>query len=433
MNRLLLVLLSLSLGTAGFCQSEVIERCIRSGDKYFAVSLPEHVIACEVNALTWSRDGDYLVVEGQTSNRRPQTFWAMLSNMAKGPTPSRWIYVWNKKTGKGREIFRQTDEAELVGLDFISGTSKGYAIIYRTSSNGKSGMNTFVRIDLNAATPVTAIASTPEPGATITTSPSHDMALVRITDAESRREEYILTPGGMRPIRYETPANTRIVRAWLKDGHHLPFLPTDKVVRGSAMALDLLTGKIDEVPYPFEFANQEASEAIDLHIEGSGDLMLASRAEKHSGPVKVGLSEDNYTLSWNKSSIAFVANGSVMACSVLPIDKSKYDELQEEAQRVETINSAKQVGLAMLMYAADCDDILPPLEGFVDITNPYIKDASILMRFNYTYRGNPDLSKLEDPAGTQLGFIQGKGGRAVVFTDGHVKWVADKPKPLPTS
>ena len=47
--------------------------------------------------------------------------------------------------------------------------------------------------------------------------------------------------------------------------------------------------------------------------------------------------------------------------------------------------------------------------------------------FVYTYSGPTNLSKIEKPSETALGYIPSPGGRALIFADGHVKW-----EPSPT-
>ena len=53
-----------------------------------------------------------------------------------------------------------------------------------------------------------------------------------------------------------------------------------------------------------------------------------------------------------------------------------------------------------------------------------MKNRDLMNDFNYTFKGG-DLANVEDPANTELGFVVGPGGRAVVYVDGHAKWVAN--------
>jgi hypothetical protein len=84
------------------------------------------------------------------------------------------------------------------------------------------------------------------------------------------------------------------------------------------------------------------------------------------------------------------------------------------------------VGIALMLYAADMDEVLPNGENFVNRLTPYIKDRKMIAAFNYTYAGGP-MDQIKDIANTELGFTMGPGGRAIVYADGHAKWVPDKP------
>lgn len=87
--------------------------------------------------------------------------------------------------------------------------------------------------------------------------------------------------------------------------------------------------------------------------------------------------------------------------------------------------NAKQAALASLMYGADYDDVLPGAgQDIQDILAPYTKNADILKDFVYVFTGG-DMSKVEKPAETVLGYIRHRGGRAVAYLDGHVVWIPD--------
>ena len=89
-----------------------------------------------------------------------------------------------------------------------------------------------------------------------------------------------------------------------------------------------------------------------------------------------------------------------------------------QALRAVVMTSAKQAGLAMMMYSQDYDEILP---ASGDVISPYLKDEAILDGLNYTYSGGA-MKDIEKPAETILGTFPGPGGIAVIYADGHVKW-----------
>jgi hypothetical protein len=88
------------------------------------------------------------------------------------------------------------------------------------------------------------------------------------------------------------------------------------------------------------------------------------------------------------------------------------------------LSNAKQLGLAALMYAQDYDEVLPTGDGINGKLAPYLKNESLFDGFTYTFGGG-SLSGIDKPAETELGFVTGPGGRAIIFIDGHVKWKPD--------
>lgn len=91
------------------------------------------------------------------------------------------------------------------------------------------------------------------------------------------------------------------------------------------------------------------------------------------------------------------------------------------AEQREIMNRAKQVGIAMMIYATDCDDQLPPSANWQEVLYPYMRSKSLSEGFIYLMNGD-NLSKLEDPTKAKVGYIEGQYGRAIVFGDSHVIW-----------
>ncbi len=125
------------------------------------------------------------------------------------------------------------------------------------------------------------------------------------------------------------------------------------------------------------------------------------------GPGKTALAY------WDRSNIF------VREIKTMPIDAflKLYNEWEEKALS----DQAKQVGIAMQIYSADADDLLPQSTGNLDMLFPYAKDPGIFSGFQYSMNGQ-NLGDIKDPSGTALGRINGRSGRAIVYADGHVVW-----------
>jgi hypothetical protein len=129
------------------------------------------------------------------------------------------------------------------------------------------------------------------------------------------------------------------------------------------------------------------------------------------------------SLSPDGGTVAYIHQGDALVREIAKVPKELYLAAQAAALRSLALNKAKQAGLALIMCAADMDDTLLPNNGnWQDALTPYLGDKSLLDGFNYTYGGGP-MANIESPATTMIGFVNGPGGRAVVYADGHAKWI----------
>lgn len=120
--------------------------------------------------------------------------------------------------------------------------------------------------------------------------------------------------------------------------------------------------------------------------------------------------------------VAFVSQNLTIIKRLRTVSKEVYAEEEVKKQREAIQQRAKQAGLGLMMYSMDADDVLPDATDLENKILPYLKDRGILAGFVYTHAGGPT-SQITDPANTELGYIPGPGGRAVVMADGSVRWV----------
>ena len=121
--------------------------------------------------------------------------------------------------------------------------------------------------------------------------------------------------------------------------------------------------------------------------------------------------------------IAFEANNALFVSQVMPLSKAAYDAYQLKLAKRTAMMNTKNVALGIMLYLGDNDDVFPPKDQMYDLVLPYTKDQSMTRNFVYTYGGPLDISKIENPSGTEIGYVNGPGGRAVAYADGHVKWI----------
>lgn len=175
--------------------------------------------------------------------------------------------------------------------------------------------------------------------------------------------------------------------------------------------------------------NQDSPPQSNYRTEIEGDATFVKLANLPSDlktdlPIKgrLGLSNCNPLFSPDDSFVIYQDSGALLLREIKPVDAALVRKMVLAAQKARAISNAKQAALAMIMYAGDNDDVLPSAEGWDAKVSPYAKNKDLLKNFNYTFKGG-NVADIENPASTELGFVLGPGGRAVAYTDGHVKWI----------
>ena len=132
----------------------------------------------------------------------------------------------------------------------------------------------------------------------------------------------------------------------------------------------------------------------------------------------------------------------IVAAILLPV----FGQAKEKAQATACLSQVKQLGVALMMYAADHEETLPEADSWEEAVAPYIMNAEILACpvtgkhyiFNEGLSG-VDLKDLDNPQATPMlwepaldaeGLVGPHGGQFNVgYADGHAQMV-DK---LPTA
>jgi hypothetical protein len=172
-------------------------------------------------------------------------------------------------------------------------------------------------------------------------------------------------------------------------------------------------------------------------------LRAAGTAKKETAPAlaKGSVATDSLLIAANarmetllttesSAAVLFTRDGSLCAAPIFRLPAQAFEDVLRGIQRTATMSNAKQVGLALMMYSQDYDENLPlPGSGVQDAAAPYLKNPSVFANpgtgekgFVYSYQGPTGVSQIGQPATTQLGFVSGPGGRAIIWADGHVTW-----------
>jgi hypothetical protein len=177
--------------------------------------------------------------------------------------------------------------------------------------------------------------------------------------------------------------------------------------------------------YPVRIRQATATAKDDTNIAKVGLLWLESAAKTEQPRVLIAAGAENAQILPRGDVVVYHAQGSLWAAPLLRIDKAMYVAMREAAERAVILSNAKQLGLAVMMYAQDYDETFPGPDGINAKLTPYLKNASLFDGLSYTYGGG-SISAVEKPAETELGYVTGPGGRAVIYADGHVKWRPDR-------
>ena len=114
--------------------------------------------------------------------------------------------------------------------------------------------------------------------------------------------------------------------------------------------------------------------------------------------------------------------GALLLREIVSVDPSAAEALAEKQTQKLLLSRAKDVALAMFMFASDDDDKFPGQDGWEPRLGPYARDKDILHDFNYTFKGG-SADGIKDPHNVEMGFFVGSGGRAVAYMDGSCRWV----------
>ena len=61
-----------------------------------------------------------------------------------------------------------------------------------------------------------------------------------------------------------------------------------------------------------------------------------------------------------------------------------------------------------------------------DLLMPITKNSELFTGFVYTFEGG-SATAIREPSQTVIGYVQGKYGRALMYSDSHAKWESRKP------
>lgn len=196
-----------------------------------------------------------------------------------------------------------------------------------------------------------------------------------------------------------------------------------QLLNGKEFYAALQAGPDRNLPIAAEYGEETLSNGVkvpSIILRGINAPPSDGRPDR---PLHFAVGVNRFDLAPAGDGVIYTLDGLLIYRDITSRDRAEYESPEGALTKNQAIHNAKQVGMALLMYAADNDDFLP-VGAFREAISPYIKEAGPLDGFIYTYQGG-SLEDLKDPGNTPLGFIKGPGGTATVYADGSVRWKND--------
>lgn len=439
-------------------------------DKVYALLTPELVAAPKVTSAKWSSTGNWLLIarEDQTVSKRDAET-ALMGTYVDKAKPLKLLLLWGAAERKAYEIATIKPDMELENAAWLPGTDRLFVLVsrdiklekYLTTPDGKvttqspGGVESFKQ-ELLVSTggsqlePIYKIdVKQGELGALVLeVSPSKPFAMLRVVhappakgDAKPKMEEALYLIGRDGSAKAVKTPEPRQYPRWDIDGNPVvqtavrvapgqPAILRFYAVNTQTGATTLLAKEpaIDKTPVTAndtlrlnheEIASRHGTQSVEVK-----NAWLSSWEEKETSAFIAGGLED-VVPSPVMNEVAYQQSGALFVRALIEVPRKAYDAAKLAARKGQLLMQAKQVGLAAIMYAADNDDILPS-KNVNEILLPYLKDAGLLSNFVWTFGGG-NANDVKAPAATPLGYVPGPGGLfAVVFVDGHAKWMTER-------
>jgi len=440
------------------------------------VLLPaEFVAAPVVKRAEWSKDGRYLLVVRESNPITPE----VIKSIASGVVPTRppagevSLILWSRDSRKSTEVWKAPlGEGGIREIHWLPNSSVAILRTWRArpAPNKPQGhtepVDQLVRLSatVNQVKVLTDFPS--HELLQIHVSPTRPFALIQKTEAVPRqlpqpdgsvrtvtdyphflfllRENGTIgpripppfgvgmqitwTPGGAEPIlqildreatkRLQTEKQRTGIAIW----RWFQLNPATGRAAALSQAPALYTEPPSAVPIRLKSGSVEAKEGqatarIPL-------LWLESATQSPHPRALVAANLESADMSPANDGILQITQGAAIVTPIMRMPKNLLAKMQAEARKAVALSNGKQIGLAVMMYSQDYDEMLPGPEGINDKITPYLKNTSVFDGFTYTFPGGP-LKDVTKPAETELGWVNGPGGRAIIYVDGHVVWQPD--------
>jgi hypothetical protein len=429
-------------------------------DKEAWLLLPAKAIgANQVREATWSPTGRHvLTVSWDLQLSPPDMALAIAGDpvAAAKAKPVHRLSVWNARSERTVEVLRlPLDDHTQVGQATWLGNSDSALLpvqvyVQRPDSYEPTAMIYQINAGTNQARPVHQELLRGAHGVQVAGSPTRPLAVISSVHLDSTQRQRtsrtiatLVDVAGAVLGRVELPSEGS-PPIWAKDGSAAyvigPMGPTaSSSPQVPLMRLDFATGKAVPVPGMtreqvsklfFEIDENPIklnTRPLDLK-EGTVETLWIETSEKTERPAALVSGDSGWgMISPTNDAVLYISQQVALVRPIVRLPKQVYLQHREAAERTEVMSRAKQLGTAMAIFSMDNEGELPAAGADMErLLQPYLKNTSLFQGFVYTFPGGI-LEDVKDPSKTELGYVVGPGGRAVIYADSSVRWQSDKP------
>jgi len=412
-------------------------RAVVSGAQAFILGPTELVASGDPDMVVVSPRGRYALIVHAPPTRPPGPL--DIDRLPGGPIR---ITLWDSQTRRTIPVWRAqtTDPGFSVAVDgFYPGTDT--AVLAFQNVRTDSDREPSYQVVLRRFDAVTGTLGAPLEGwgGCATFLPNRPVALLE------KDGRFALWPlkGVPQPIAGLPPQS--FFRGLHQNGLSLGFEARDSAKgKRRRFLVDAATGAVREVasfpsdsaetkpiPPPITLRSETTTANAGSQAQTVRALWLEAASAKTTSPTSgdkapsaalVAADHDReITILPDQSGVLWIHDGNVYGRSIARVPRATFENLRATLVKREAMSVAKQMALAILMLAQDNDEVLPAVSEIGE-TLPYVKNQSLLDRFQYTYTGVREQARIHNPGEITLGHVNAEGGRAVVYADGHVKW-----------
>ena len=449
MNRFAVACICVAFALSVAPQKSFAQKAVLTEDFAYLLSPVELIAGPTVISKSISPDGKSVLLVRSISHLGLENLPSVATPQPLRPTESKEVICWDARSHRSTVVWKSTlpqTEIELIGT--MAKTDSFYFIVNETTlpdpkapQDPPISTHKLMRVTSRMSRSQEVIVPESDLYIGVELSPSQPFGVITLqqsnTDSgKNAVHNYLFDASGRFENRIPTPPERFGGVRWSEDGNLVirlrnPIPPVEFYsVDSRTNALTLLASP----PKPYNPSPSPAKklpilvvekrlslEDIGLKREAASVLYLESYFKSKQSKALIASDGTEPTLVASGGGVFYLSQGAEWFQPLLKMNLADYLVMKKKADRLRAISNARQLGTGVLMYTQDYDEMLPTPDGINDKISPYLKNDSLFDGFNYIYPGG-SLADISNPSTTTLGYVDGEGGRAVIYGDGHVKW-----------